>query len=755
MDPHSPRASVSTLQLQHLLERLEMDQYNTYGVEELREGFFDASFYRPIKEDSRLRGKSKLLLPEESNFKQPSPQSPKGFWRTQATDTQDSFRMVFTTPKGVSLAKSVLAYLAAYILCLVPHTRLWMGRYSYWIVLATLFNHPGRTFGAQIDGTASCAIGGALGLAVGSLALEIASFTHASEMGYGGVLTAFVVIFIGMASWIRCSLVRVYQAMISAGLAFLFLCLVGVDSITRHGRWDRMLLWEFGVPWIVGLGICLVVNVIIWPEAGGKCVVYEQIPSILIFRDSLVRTVLHVNILPHISILMGMGIRAALHGALLSALEGLVVPRPYSPEIYRNMSLQLVNLSEAVRDMRSEIVLSSLKPEDTLYLRNLLQAVIRDIMAIKPDATLFDAESTPLTSEVVEIDETDNVAIDIEPADDSGSDAPSLASSTANHLELVRDVMAGPARELIDAMTDILLRCDSALMGIVGNQQLLEDSRNVTNSSFEASLARFQEAVRVFDEADVSLIDHPDLPCSYAAHPDLVGLFLFIHPVRQTAESVLKLATKVIEIAGQPRKRNFYLPSYPLSKSLYRASPQVLHDRGGVTAGYYFKSKQNIEDAMEKYHARPFDPSPDILCNEETEKERHGKFTGAGGTAEPETFRYGAWRFIHRLQQFESRFAFKVVLVTTLLSVPAWTDSRRWYIENEGWWSVMAAWFMMHPRVGGNTQDLVMRSIAVAIGALWGGLAYFSGDGNPYVMAVFAAIFMVPCSKRSDEHLIA
>lgn len=279
MDPHSPRASVSTLQLQHLLEKLEMDQYNTYGVEELREGFFDAPFYRTIKQDTRPRGESKPLLSEESTFGQP-PLLSRGFWYAHVSDTWDSFRMVSTTPKGISLAKSFLAYFAAYVLCLVPHIRLWMGRYSYWIVLATLFNHPGRTFGAQIDGTASCVVGGALGLAVGSLTLELASFTHASEVGYGGVFTVFIVIFIGIASWIRCSLVRVYQAMISAGLAFLFICLVGVDSISRQGKWDKMILWEFGVPWVVGLGICLAVNTIIWPEAGGKAIAYKQFLSL-------------------------------------------------------------------------------------------------------------------------------------------------------------------------------------------------------------------------------------------------------------------------------------------------------------------------------------------------------------------------------------------------------------------------------------------------------------------------------------------
>ena len=41
------------------------------------------------------------------------------------------------------------------------------------------------------------------------------------------------------------------------------------------------------------------------------------------------------------------------------------------------MSKQLVNLSDAVRDMRNEITFTSLKPDDVEQLRNILQAVIR------------------------------------------------------------------------------------------------------------------------------------------------------------------------------------------------------------------------------------------------------------------------------------------------------------------------------------------------------------------------------------------
>lgn len=54
-------------------------------------------------------------------------------------------------------------------------------------------------------------------------------------------------------------------------------------------------------------------------------------------------------------------------------------------------------------------------------------------------------------------------------------------------------------------------------------------------------------------------------------------------------------------------------------------------------------------------------------------------------------------------------------------------------------------------RVGGNFQDLVTRALCCVLGAVWGGLAYGAGNGNPYVMAVFAAIYMIPMIYRFTQ----
>ena len=54
-------------------------------------------------------------------------------------------------------------------------------------------------------------------------------------------------------------------------------------------------------------------------------------------------------------------------------------------------------------------------------------------------------------------------------------------------------------------------------------------------------------------------------------------------------------------------------------------------------------------------------------------------------------------------------------------------------------------------RVGGNLQDLVTRAFMVVLGAVWSGAAYAAGQGNPYVMGVFAAIYFLPMLYRYTQ----
>lgn len=53
--------------------------------------------------------------------------------------------------------------------------------------------------------------------------------------------------------------------------------------------------------------------------------------------------------------------------------------------------------------------------------------------------------------------------------------------------------------------------------------------------------------------------------------------------------------------------------------------------------------------------------------------------------------------------------------------------------------------------MGGNVQDLATRALMGALGAIWGGAAYAAGNGNPYIMAVFALLYLLPMLYRFTQ----
>lgn len=64
--------------------------------------------------------------------------------------------------------------------------------------------------------------------------------------------------------------------------------------------------------------------------------------------------------------------------------------------------------------------------------------------------------------------------------------------------------------------------------------------------------------------------------------------------------------------------------------------------------------------------------------------------------------------------------------------------------------SILRKTGLMALQVGGNFFDLMTRTVSVVIGALWGALAYFSRDGDPFVMAAFAAVFAHPAGEQNS-----
>jgi hypothetical protein len=198
-----------------------------------------------------------------------------------------------------------------------------------------------------------------------------------------------------------------------------------------------------------------------------------------------------------------------------------------------------------------------------------------------------------------------------------------------------------------------------------------------------------------------------------------------------------------------------------------RSNAQVRHDRGGLTAGFYFHYKLHLEKTMADLASTAFVPThrdfrhtptqlPENPLEQATSNGRYeDKKMDAGreeGSPGKQKLRYRFWVVLHWFQGYESRFALKATLLTTLISIPAWmADSRGWWNRNECWLAVLAIWVNMHPRVGGNVQDMIIRASCTVLGALWGAFAYAAGGGDPWAIAAFATIFMVPMLYRFSQ----
>lgn len=682
------------MQLEHLPEAV--DEYlDGYGLEESRDGFFDASFNKPLQRDHvDLMRKAAETLPDAFRKKN-HPLSLRRFLPQQLREAKSFFQRVSTSRAGIRLLKTFLGFFITYIICLIPASRNWLGRYNYTMVISAIVNHPGRAVGSQFDGAILSILGTAAGLGWGSLALYVSTSTATAQSGYGGVLATFLVLFAALIGWLRCVFIRLYQAVLCAGIAIVYTCLA--DTSQSVG-WKKV--FDYGIPWVLGQAVCLIIAVVVFPDAGSR------------------------------------SLALALHDSLKTIQAGLVLPNPEMPFLKRKLAWQFVNVSQAVRDFTLEFTVSRFLPDDIVLLRNLIQGVIRSILAITPDPTLF-ADLDPL-------------------AEPKSEKYPILHHERAKRT--ICQTLKEPTRIMIDAMVASIMRADETIL-CVGGQ------RNVHNEpqSLSQALDNLRTAKQTFDSADALLIAHPHLSSEYAKSPDVIQLFLFVHPVRQTADKVEALVAKVLEMQQAKRKWRICAPSYPMHKAIMRTNAQVRHDRGGLTAGFYFRSKNQLDRTMAELQSSAYIPAarhasegqglkdapeqPPMMSEYQKEQEYdHGKSSSKA------PFRYRAWEVLHRLQGFESRFAFKVSLVTTLLSVPAWLpQSRGWWNDNESWWAVVTVWAMMHPRVGGTFQDLAVRTFCAAIGAIWGALAYAADNGNPYIIALFAAIYMPPMLYRFTQ----
>jgi hypothetical protein len=243
----------------------EEDHLATYDVTEYRDGFFDAMFFHPIDVGEGDPKSTAAELPAYIATRTSS--ATQGVIAQHWQGFKQATIRVAKTRDGVRLAKASLAYFIAYVLCLVPTTRQWLGgSASHLLVVSVLINHPSRHVGAQVDGTINILLGAAFGLGWGSFGLWLSTSTETAQVGYGAILASYLLIYMATLATLRSHFIRLYQGVLSAGVAVAYCCLT---DINRDGVfWLK--IQSFGIPWVLGQGLALVVCILVIPEGGAR-----------------------------------------------------------------------------------------------------------------------------------------------------------------------------------------------------------------------------------------------------------------------------------------------------------------------------------------------------------------------------------------------------------------------------------------------------------------------------------------------------
>jgi hypothetical protein len=404
--------------------------------------------------------------------------------------------------------------------------------------------------------------------------------------------------------------------------------------------------------------------------------------------------------------------------------------------------------------MRTSLTITRFKPDDVRDLRNLMQAVIRALLAMETESALFsetDDGRIPIVVEATQMSSSSSSSNDLNNI--TSEKAPGILKEAAVTHTVIRK-LSKPTKEILACMSQGLQTSQAALMNLSGYRQYLGPPTAVSSEIAPVQI-RMRTAKAIFDAVESELLESGQLPPASMNDSAVVQLFIFARHLRETATMIESLMGKVYSMQQCSNWPQPHLPSYPLHKAIHCVNTQVSHDRGGATAGSYHVTFLEIARALESIKSREYKPL-EKYEDDISETELHAELTHLTDPGAPphmdtkkNKLGYRIWRILHVLQGYESRYALKVVLVTSLLSIPSYLSwDKVWWDEYEAWWAVTMSWLLIHARVGGNFQDLVARAVLAILGAVWSGVAHAAGGGNPYVVAAFAAIFMIPMLYR-------
>lgn len=703
------RINLSQMKLNKLLEGKKWENLESFGLEELRNGFFDPVY--------------------------------TGYERLQPTDPTDVDHFDETRkplfphidPKGTRkywkhIVKYWIAIFVANILCLIRPAGNWFGgEYRYFLPLAVLIHHPSRTVGVQLELSLQSILGAAIGMGYSSLIWFVSTATKPAATNAGGILFLGLFLAAIFTHWLRTTYQRLFYFSTSFGIAALFFC--GSSLVFNKSDLDWKLYWDFGISYLFGILLALLVCCTVFPHTC-HCTAKVTLISTLEEMKSFLCNVIDPK-----------------HCEDVTSLRETQNKMSEAVNIY---------LSEGLREFSNQTTFTVFDDECLKELRNVITFTASPLRVLPTNNGLLtkaeleqffkDGTNTEVPSSQAKSANSPMIFSGMQtPQASSGIPNLGIDFNTAIYNNILRSFFAKPIYQLIREMLLVIESIQSYIE--------LYSNFSVNKSEVEQSMRKLQKLQkklrRKIYRLDVAYKDFTktNFFCKdLLQDPNSTDAFLFLRYVRQSAKSMIAVAERTIDLAKNLKWR-ICLPNYPLQRSLTRLPRQCALDQGANAVLHYFETKRDVDKAFENiynsYTSRhKYNDVKGKKLEAYTRAIDHNDFN-FHTTTNP--IRYKIWQLTTKITGVENKSALKVAFMLTFLLLPSWLkQSYTWYQYYHCWWGATIFFILTNSRNVATWKGILRRFMYGFFGIVWAFCACVSRRNNPFVIATFGGILFAP-----------
>ncbi|KAH3901512.1 Bre4p SCDLUD_003008 [Saccharomycodes ludwigii] len=774
ISPFHSRTSFSQIKLDKLVGDTPIDYIDDYGLEELRNGFFDPIFSKHLKLPRRSHSyTSNNEL--NGNKKNSGLFGYFGFWNNSILNFfQIEYRNFLNHYRCI--IKYFMAFFIAMVLCVIPKCGKWIGgSYRFFLVFSVLVHHPARTIGIQLEMTLWSILGSVLGLGWGSLAWFVSTCSKTIVDHQGGVLFTSLFLGVTVATFFRTKYPRLLYITISFTIVLIFTSCSHILNFHGHALeeqaamipnskgyyyhympWKNM--WDFGIAYLFGMILCLLISICILPELGGAPLI-DAFNQTFQDLDNFLTAIIDPNCCND-----------------LDTLENLK---------RKVIDCMNITLTESFREFSNQLKFNRFREDYLRKLRNGLTNCISPLRCIPLDNSLIfntidlkELKKTVSSQEKFQELEKNgrnnnenNNNINSDNTTFTSDDDQSIISTSGNptplpkfnssmaptpsdvYISVLKKHFQKPIFRLITAMSKSL-ELNKTLLLNKKQKNKKQECICLTND-IKRAIYNIDSAYREYTKTDFFCRE-------LLSDTNSIKIFLFLRYLRQSAKYLVITNETLEDLLESECFTRILLPKYPLKRALNRLPKRCFVDQGAGNVLDYYQTKQDVDDAFEQIYNiytskhKVWEDTKGEDTKGETTKGGNNKLvydkhtraidhTDFNFHTTTNRFRYKLWGLTCVLFGVEMKWALKISTIVTFICIPGWLlQSYRWYQSFQCWTGAILFCILADDRNSGTWPSLFRRSMCCLIGIFWGWCAnqarHFS---SPYVIVTFGSILCV------------